>query len=46
MKESNFKLFNTQNFLFKLRFNKLLTIDNVVKRADKEPDSKIFFPVY
>ena len=35
MKESNFKLSNTQNFLFKLRFNKLLTIDNVVKRAAK-----------
>ena len=35
MSDNNFKMANIQNFLFKLRFNKLLVKKNVIARAKK-----------
>ena len=35
MLDTNFKMTNVQNFLFKLRFNKLLVKQNVIARANK-----------
>ena len=35
MKDSSYKVANLQNFLFKIRYNKLLTKANVIVRAEK-----------